>query len=391
MPSRNLKQEYSTNSAVSNEPREEKSPAPEGDESLADLTLDDLEGGDNDAAIIEALTAEDKPSERAKTAEALRRARWRKALEEAGFTELSKSFSDEKEPDNPVKEEAAPQFTKLSVAIDPTDNPVNQKRSVSAYRDAKTMRQLRGLFKSRDFSADDTSLVSYLQSLFASPSKRFYKRDPSIFKPWWNESWHPDLPKPARQYRKPAQWRDISDQLKVTLRHVALKTFGPTMAASLNLSSDVEAQAKSETYPLGWLHRRISHHLQEELGRPVQFHPVLEEAGIGHRLHIHMELQASFSERRKVREALRKIGGEWDAESAHRQFYTRVQPDIGWANYLVKDLWRVGFTRKVLPADFKPSGPEQTTIRFSGSPTCSTDLLDRKAAEIWGDLRGRAR
>jgi hypothetical protein len=382
MPSRNLDLNYSTDSKVSSELREENSPETEADDSLADLTLDDLDGGENDAAIIEALTAEDKPSERAKAAEALRRARWRKALEEAGFTELSKSFSDEKEPadfDNPVKDEGAPQFTKLSVAIDPTDNPVKQNRSVSRYRDAKTMRELRDLFKSRDFSGDDTSLVSYLQSLFTPPSKRFYKRDPSTFKPWWDEWWHPDLPKPARQYRKPAQWRDISDHLKVTLRHVALKTFGPVMAVTLNLSPEMEALARSQTYPLGWLHRRVSHHLNEALQRSVQFHVVMEEAGNDHRLHLHMEIQASFADRRRVREALRKIGGAWNADAPHRQFRTRLQPDIGRANYLVGDLWRVGFTLKVLPADFKPSGPEQTTIRFSGSPTCSTDLLDKKA------------
>ena len=287
--------------------------------------------------------------------------------------------------DNPVRDDPASEFTKLSVAAGPTDHPVNQKRSVSVFRDAKTMRQLRDLFKSGDFSGDDTSLVTCMRLLFTRPSKRF-QRHCDAHPLWWDESEHPDLPSPARQYRKPAQWRDISDQLKVTLRHVALKTFGPVMAVTLNLSPEMEALARSQTYPLGWLHRRVSHHLNEALQRSVQFHVVMEEAGNDHRLHLHMEIQASFADRRRVREALRKIGGAWNADAPHRQFRTRLQPDIGWANYLVGDLWRVGFTRKVLPADFKPSGPEQTTIRFSGSPTCSTDLLDNKAQKIHGKL-----
>jgi hypothetical protein len=130
---------------------------------------------------------------------------------------------------NFVGAEATPladgEFTGLSKTPARFDNPVKEPRYVSSFRDARTMRQIRDLHANPDFNGDTTLLVT--KALFSHTSP---------FKPWWDESWRPRLPVPARQYRTPAPWRDASDHLKVTFRHVALKTFGPVYSLNLNLS-----------------------------------------------------------------------------------------------------------------------------------------------------------
>jgi hypothetical protein len=323
---------------------------------LSDLEIHDLTGAES-SDVIESLTAGEMEVV-------------------AGVDEVTAP-----ETDIPVKPKSPSGFTGMSKPADDFDIPVKENRYVSVFRDARTMRQIRTLHDSPEFSGDTTLLVS--KALFSLPSKHPSRQ--TNFKPWWHDSWHPRLPSPARQYRTPAPWRDTSDHLRVTLRHVALKTFGPVFTINLDLSDKVEALARAQAYPLGWLQKRISHHLKQALGRPVQFHLVLEEAGSGHRLHLHGEIQMAFPERRKVRLALRKAGGEWDSEAPQRQLRMRPEPNMGWANYIVGDLWRVGFTRKVLPArGITCSGPApQSVITFPGEPTCSTDLLDKKAKEIY--------
>lgn len=307
------------------------------------------------------------------------------ALSDEAVAALPTTASDSARFDTPTKtnlaemsKPASSEFTGLSKSTAPFDIPVKQKRYSSRYRDAKTIRQIRTLQEMPALAGDATLLVS--KALFSPPSLPPYKL--AIFKPWWHESMLPPLLSPARQYRTPAPWRDVSDEMKVTFRHLALKTFGPVYAITLNLSDEVEALARSQDYPLGWLRDRVSYHLKEALGRSVQFHLVAEEAKLGRRLHIHGEMQITLPERRKARPALRKAGGAVPEEFKSKQLRIRPNPDAGWLNYLTTDLMKVSFSRNVLPKyGIKP------TITFAGNAICYTDLLNAKAAEIYEQHR----
>jgi hypothetical protein len=336
-----LDDQYSTNPLPSAE-----NSFDELDALLADIDLngDNIEGPEE---VIESMTADDldDPS-------ALPECPKEPAPE---FTELSKA--------------AEPEFTELSETDSAVDNPVNESHYVSVFRDAKTMRQIRALHENPDFAGDATLLVT--KPLFSHTSP---------YNPWWHENERPDLPTPARQYRSPAPWRDTSDYLKVTFRHIAMKLLGSVYTLNLNLSPEVEAKALSQAYPIGWLHRRTSHHLREALGRPVEFHLVAEQDDDG-RLHLHGEFQIADTEATIARGALRKAGGKWDAAASNKQAWTQAEPDAGWLNYITGDLWRIGYTRNFLPRYGSPRSGY--AITFKGGPTSSTKLLNQKAAEIY--------
>jgi hypothetical protein len=144
--------------------------------------------------------------------------------------------------------------------------------------------------------------------------------------------------KTLRAYRKPAEWRDLTDEFAVEWFHYGLQTLGPTASFTLNLSPEIEAQAKREGSD--WLFRRISRNLKAALGRKPEFWSALELTDDIRRLHSHGELQAAPAEFKAVRKALRKAGGEWPTVRQH-QAHTRANPRLPWANYSVKDAWRI--------------------------------------------------
>jgi hypothetical protein len=205
---------------------------------------------------------------------------------------------------------------------------------------------------------------------------------------WWDSvNGGKALPAPARQYRAPAPWRDISDPLLVTYLHIALKTLGPVHTLNLNLSAEIEKKARAQEYPLGWLHRRISLHLKRALNRPVEFFLVPEECD-HHRLHLHGEFQVSEDEAKDARAALRKAGGKWDAEASQRQAWTAFDPDRGWLDYLTLDMWRVGFTRNYLPkVTLRPGRVSNTSITFNGGTVSSTKILNAVAELLYEQQR----
>jgi hypothetical protein len=279
-----------------------------------------------------------------------------------------------------VSKTPEPEFTKVSKTGSVFDNPVNESRYVSVYRDAKTMRQIRALHDNPDFTGDATLLVS--KALFHFTPR--YKPDPyQNYKPWWHESERPDLPSPARQYRTSAPWRDTSDHLKVTFRHVAINGLGPVFDLSLNLSPDIEALARDQAYPLGWIHRRISLYLKRALQRQVEFHLVMEETGSARRMHLHGEMQIGPEEAKEARAAIRKAGGVWAAGAKNKQAVARPNPDAIWLNYITLDLQRLSFTRNMLPRLTLAGRLPSSAITFAGSATCSNDLLNKRAAEIY--------
>lgn len=208
-------------------------------------------------------------------------------------------------------------------------------------------------------------------------------RPSTKMKPWWRDQY---LAAPARSYRVPAPWRDTSDQLQVLYRHLAIKEFGPVHSFSLNLKPKIEALARKQPDPAVWLHDRIARRLKQQFGRVPEFHLVIEEAE-QHRLHVHGEIQIADKDAPAARKALRKAGGEWEKVRQH-QAHTDTDPDCGWASYLAKDIWRVGYSRNFLPK-FRRSGTKLSSfaITFKGNPITATKGLKARAAALYEEHR----
>lgn len=268
---------------------------------------------------------------------------------------------------------------------------VRGKRVANVYRDAAFMRDLQGLLVLSDVGTLDPSSVSALPLLT-------YPLDTTIFDrrskqdPWWLifNGGQPH-PKPARQFRKPAAWRDVSDTLHVHYLHLGLKALGPVHGFTLLLSHAVEAQARAEPDALGWLTARIKRHLKDSLGRSVEFYCVAEEDDAS-RLHLHGEFNIVDPDavrvdrtRVKVRKALRLAGGEWPKEKG-RQRQAQVKadaPDAGWSGYLAKDFAYYGpIVRPMLTAYSSNYAPG-----FKGDQVSRTKGLGEIAGKIYGEHR----
>jgi hypothetical protein len=290
--------------------------------------------------------------------------------------------------DNLVKEDDQPKSTKMSTSGVCDDILVNSKRPESVFRDAQFMRNLKGFLHSDPVDRGDTTL-SVLHSppstsLPVASLIEFFDHV-SRYTPWWDKNGGEPLPAPARQYRKPAPWRDATDYLRISYRHLAIQSLGPVFTLTLNLSPAIEAKARSKASPLGWLHKRVAHYLKKELKRDVEFHLILEETD-HHRLHIHGELQINAEEAKEARAALRRAGGKWEDEAIQKQARSEPVRNRGWLDYIVADLWRVQFTRSFLPRyrlNKLPSG----AITFNGSATSSTSGLNAKAAALYNQHR----
>jgi hypothetical protein len=253
---------------------------------------------------------------------------------------------------------------------------VKQNRRVSVYRDAQFMRSLQRLNALKRMGVLDATTVSedsYLtyplsDSIFARRSKQ---------EPWWiSLNGGEPHTRPARQYRSPAEWRDVSDTLHVHYLHLALTLLGPLHGFSLRLHASVEAQALAKPDALGWLSRRIARRLLERLGHLVECYCVLEQDD-RRELHLHGEFNITnlnsttvLRDRAKARKALRLAGGEW---SNNRQFQANVPagaPDSGWPGYLSKDF-----------AFFGPIvRPWLTSVGSNYAPSFKGDQISRTKA-----------
>jgi hypothetical protein len=275
-------------------------------------------------------------------------------------------------------------------------NSVKSKRTVSLFCDARFMQQLQAHSVSSPCAnplGTSVSISHPLSTDTSTPStpslSLTHPVDASVFKrrsrqaPWWQSlNGGEPLSKPARQYRKPAAWRDITDTLRVHYLHLALTTMGPVYSFSLNLRNDIEARALAQPASLDWLRRRIINRLTTLLGRPVQFYVVAEEDGDGHRLHLHGEMQITANEVEEARHALRLAGGEWK-KVRQKQTHTECDPDAGWAGYVAKDFWRFGpITRPWLTAL-----NSSYRVRFNGSQISRTSDLAVLAHEVYDQHR----
>lgn len=165
------------------------------------------------------------------------------------------------------------------------------------------------------------------------PTRRTFCKTRTTPYKLWSET---VLPTPAK-HRTASPWRDIDQQLKLTMTHYALKDGGPVHSFTLNLGFDVEGKALAQG--LGakdWLADRMSYHLKAALGRKPRYWFVMERAeGVHPYLHLHGEIGCSNMEAKAVREALRKVGGKW-AGVKQTQIEMKENPDIGWISYVTK-------------------------------------------------------
>jgi hypothetical protein len=267
---------------------------------------------------------------------------------------------------------------------------VKANRRVSVFRDAQFMRNLQALLALKlTGSLADTSVSRDSSLLYPLEDSIFARR--SRQEPWWlNLNGGQPHPKPARQFRTPAEWRDVSDTLHVHYLHLGLKVLGPVHGFSLRLDGPVEAQASAEPDALGWLSARITRRLQARLGRSVESYCVLE-CDARRQLHVHGEFnivrpdcRTVNRERAKARKALRLAGGEWPPEC--RKFQAQVKgrsPDAGWAGYLAKDFaFRGPIIRPWLTALGSNYAPG-----FNGDQICRTKTLGAAAERIYNEHR----
>lgn len=159
------------------------------------------------------------------------------------------------------------------------------------------------------------------------------------------------------QHRLPAPWRDLSDVAAIEWFHSGMRSSGPYMAFTLNLSPEVEQQARSEPRAADWFSKRIARNLRAALGRKVEFWFGFELSE-ARRLHLHGELQIAGDEAKAARKALRLAGGEW-VEVRQHQAKTKDAPSLPWAFYTAKEFnlirprtGRLGEVRRPINGDW---------------------------------------
>lgn len=333
------------------------------------------------------------------------------AAEEASATDFDKSESDEPSPicQNEVEVDKSAPPRHLPICQNQGgvfDKSAKPKRYVSAFRDAMLFRAIRD-FYDREPVGSARSLLVYSTALSPSssslaPSSPSPSLSPTSaeeamrdalswrrrgHEPWFTsiDSGQP-LPPPARQYRAPAAWRDLSDEALCTLWHVALKASGPTYGFTLNLSPEIEEAARAQPSPVSWLQKRIASKLKDALDRTVEFHMALDEAQRGHRLHIHGEMGVTPGELEAAKAALRRAGGKWDAGAAQKQVDTVSDPDFGWANYMATKCWRIRATRgrtgQGVDLSDRALVPD-SLVTFSGDQLACTQRLNAFARALY--------
>lgn len=178
---------------------------------------------------------------------------------------------------------------------------------------------------------DSQSLQS--ESLPPTPSPSL---SPKTRKSW--EGSYVENPKelPRHRFRKPAQWRDITDERRILEYHRAMYSLGPVCAFTLNLNPEVEAKARSETSPANWLLRRIKRELSIAFEKDIPFWFALEETEDDRRMHLHGEIGIPFAGIKLAHGALKRAGGRWSSGSQY-QAHIRANPNDGWADYSAKN------------------------------------------------------
>jgi hypothetical protein len=325
MPSRNLKQEYSTNSELSNEPREEKSPAPEADDSLADLNLDDLDGGVNDAAIIEALSSDDRPSERRKAAEAARNARIARALAEH-YAAVAKRDSGSIKVTEPEESDGRIKSPEL-----------RDDRSIKVTEPSSKARSIKVTSRKRRSPARDRQVLKKIRELEPEPP------------PGVSSSFSSDLSAPilipSTDTKRPSLpvWELTGDDVKLALATIALQvSWGYCTSWTFNLIE--EALKKALKHPKGFV-RSLTLAFNRALKRRFGYVPVywlcVDTNKFG-RLHLHGAIALGPDDHPLLQEVMKEAWGAQKGRGKELQIDLNHQRcDDGWADYALRNRAKV--------------------------------------------------
>jgi hypothetical protein len=170
-------------------------------------------------------------------------------------------------------------------------------------------------------------------------------------------------------YRTPAEWRDLTDWMKIYYYQCAASHEGTSYSFTLNLSPEIEAKARKQKSAAAWLLKRIKYELRKLLPSEDQMLAfVLEQKNAKERLHLHGVIVTADPV--KVRAAMRLAAGEWERVRQH-QAHTHASPDEGWAGYIMKD------------NALNKNGCFSSLRGFKGEPMACTRELGALAKDIY--------
>jgi hypothetical protein len=255
----------------------------------------------------------------------------------------------------------------------------------SLFRDASFMREFIKL-------ASIGALGLDIQALVYSCNSRSVARLPTIVdekdgtikpdKSRLTRRWYTRFSQPAaRSHRIGAEWRATTFRLRAEFANSALAIGGEAHAMSLNLGEAIEKTALEKgAGAKRYITLRLSYFLERVLGRKVEFWFFLEESDSSRRhLHLHGAIGCTSSERKKVRQALRKAGGEWEPAGAKFQTFLQLNPDNGVVSYALKNPWLVN--DRILDRSGKPW--------WGDDPFMITQDLKREAKAMYRSVRDK--
>lgn len=179
----------------------------------------------------------------------------------------------------------------------------------------------------------------------------------------------------------PKAWRDTHDDIRGLFYAVAIRSGGNVRKFDLNLSSEIEASARSQgKHCLAWLHRRVVRCLRSAPcsteGFPIPFWFALEESD-GGRLHIHGEIAFDPHNVKPIRHALKTAAGRWNQDSAPFQLILTISPNMRGAGYCLKSYPKARPERRRLMEQF--GSPRSFVAGFDGKAVTASQGLKRAA------------
>jgi hypothetical protein len=148
--------------------------------------------------------------------------------------------------------------------------------------------------------------------------------------------WRRFYVQPPRDRKRPAPYRDLSDETRLEWYHHAMRHAGTCTFFTVHLDDETTALAMTKDSAACWLQDRITKRLKEQLGYWPAYWFVIER-GEGGGLHLHGEIGVDGADVLALaRKAFRQAAGEWDDVRQH-QAHTRPDANVLGSNYAAKE------------------------------------------------------
>jgi hypothetical protein len=416
-------QQSSANSEVSNEPREEKSPAPEAedttiDDMLADLNLEDLNGTEDDTAIIEALTAEDstttnttpvikpivtetvEPGEPCSAPATLPVRRLEDQYPPPGMSDATDNDCQRAITGEPTWSSSGvcrggnvDDIDELLAELDggdglEADAAAAVEAHVSELTPSKIVSSPRLKVSSKP-TATGSKIVSAAKRRSPENDAKIVAKmrsfRPSDISPAATSSVieSPSLPpttirtKPANDNNSIPVWSLTGDLVTAVCAALALQLDdNPAIAFTFNLTPEaIDVAKRNPTCFLDYLKRRLDQNLNRVgIDLPYFFAIDVDDDG---RLHIHGGFRyplpsRSFGMERRIRKIFKQSFGAWTGPGKHKQLHFQSLYSDDWATYCVRNSKAV---QRII-------GPRSFTISRE---------LGREAKSAYGQIRSIVR